>query len=352
MLDLVLDSGAFTAWTKKTEVDLDAYIRYIKEHSEFFDHAVNLDMIPGEFGRVPTPVEVEASAQRGWDNMLFMEEFGIKPMPVFHMGETFDWLRRMIDHGCDYIGISPANDRTTQQKQLWLDQVFSMITDDEGWPIIKTHGFGVTSVPILFRYPWYSADSTSWMLFGAYGMILVPQWGRNGFRYDISPHSIVVSAESKQKQFEGKHFESFGASTQEHIRAYVEACGTTMEAVQTDYLGRALVNAKFFKDVSEKMPAHPFKMHKRDLFQCAPAKAYSNRPPYKGTGTGMKIIFATNDSHQPATILNRLEIKHRLLSYYYIRDNPKDFLEVYTRDGIYFKSKNRKKVKNVRKQLD
>jgi hypothetical protein len=266
MLDLVLDSGAFTSWTKKAEIDIDEYIQFIKANSDHFDHYVNLDVIPGEFGRVPGPEEVEESARKGFENLLHMEEFGLSPMPVFHMGERYYWLEKMIDHGCNYIGISPANDRTTEQKQQWLDEVFTIITDHDGWPIIKTHGFGVTSIPILFRYPWYSADSTSWMLFGAYGMILVPKWGQGGFRYDCSPHSIVVSNESKLKGEDGKHFDSFTPSAKKHILEYIEYCGSTFDEVTSNYLGRAKVNATFFKDVAEKMPKLPFLPKKNGFF--------------------------------------------------------------------------------------
>lgn len=264
---VVLDSGAFSAWTKKTPIDLDAYIAFIKANMEYVDHVVNLDAIPGEFGRVPTPDEVEASAQQGWDNMLYMEEFGIRPMPVFHMGEQMKWLDRMIDHGCDYVGISPANDRTTNQKKAWLDEVFDRICDADGWPCIKTHGFGVTSVPILFRYPWFSADSTSWALFGAYGMILVPQRVGSEFVYDRSPYSIVVSKESKVKDVEGgKHLDTFSPLVRKHIAEYLESCGETMEAVRENYKARDRVNIKFFLDVSEKMPRLPFQRGQKGLF--------------------------------------------------------------------------------------
>ena len=59
----------------------------------------------------------------------------------------------------------------------------------------------------------------------------------------------------------------------------------------------------------------------------------------------MKLIFATSDSPQHSEVLNDLQIQHRLLSYYYIKDAPQDFLEVYSRDGIYYRKPKLKKVK-------
>src|SRR5487761_2695056 len=205
-LDLMLDSGAFTAWRKKSSVDLEEYINYIRKNCEHIDIAVNLDVIPGEFGRVPEPAEVEASAQQGWNNMLTMEAEGIFPMPVFHMGESFKWLHRMIEHGSRYIGISPANDRTTNEKILWLDRVFVEIVDSKGWPVVKTHAFGVTSVPILFRYPWYSADSAAWVFTAATGGIMVPKSKNGFFNYSEKPYVVSVSTREKEKSGSSTHF--------------------------------------------------------------------------------------------------------------------------------------------------
>jgi hypothetical protein len=266
-ISLILDSGAFSAWTRKAQIDIDAYIAFIKAHMEHLDYYVNLDVIPGEFGRVPNASEVEASAQQGWENLLYMEEFGLHPVPVFHQGERFAWLERMINHGCSYIGISPANDRTTDQKRVWLDQAFSVVCDADGHPRVRTHGFGVTSIPLLHRYPWYSADSTSWILFGAYGMVLVPTWDETGFRYDQSPWSIVVSEQSaKALAEEGKHLDSFPENQKRRIVDYIEGCGLTLEEVRTNHAARAKCNAIFFHTFAAIKQDRPFRRVQRGFF--------------------------------------------------------------------------------------
>ena len=161
----MLDSGAYSAWSRGQPIDLDQYIAYIHTNAEHLDYYVALDVIPGSFGTRPTPAQVEESAAASWNNLLYMQAHGLSPIPVFHMHEHFKWLRKMIDHGCDYIGISPANDCTTHQKRMWLDKVFDFICDADGWPCIKTHAFGMTALPLLTRYPWYSADSVTWITF-------------------------------------------------------------------------------------------------------------------------------------------------------------------------------------------
>lgn len=266
-ISLVLDSGAFSAWTRKTAIDLDEYAAFIRRHCEHLDHVVNLDVIPGEFGRVPSLAEVEKSAQQGWDNLLYLEnEWGIRAMPVFHQGEGFHWLKRMIDHGCEYIGLSPANDRTTEQKRMFLDRAYDVVCDEYGRPKVKTHGFGVTSIPLLWRYPWYSADSTSWILFSAYGMILVPQWGHLGPLWHLSPNSVVVSEQSVKTIAEGKHYDSFPAAYKEHICEWIARSGVTMEQARTRHDARARVNAHFFREFMRQKPDAPFQRVRGHLF--------------------------------------------------------------------------------------
>lgn len=263
---VVLDSGAFSAWTRGVTVDIDAYAAFIKEHIEYVDHYVNLDVIPGEFGRVPSPEEVEASASKSWDNLTFLEELSLRPMPVFHQGEQFKWLKRMIDHGCSYVGISPANDRTTDQKREWLDQVYDLICDEEGWPVVKTHGFGVTSIPLLFRYPWFSADSTSWKMFGIYGHILVPQIVSGEYVYDRSPNIVTVSSKQKRALEEGDHFLSYTEAEQDVVLKYIQFRGLTFHGVHHDQKQRDRINAAFFHDVTLNYTPRPFVRRKQRLF--------------------------------------------------------------------------------------
>lgn len=186
---LLCDSGAFTSWNlaqrKKQEgdpnwesylVNLDKYIEFVKKHQDVIWRAVNLDVIPGEQGREPTQTEIEITAQQGFDNLKKMQAAGINAVHVFHQGEDLRWLDKMIvEGGCDYIGVSPCNDYSTDRKERWLDIVFRYL--GEKYPHIKTHGFGVTAGRLVERYPWYSTDSSSYSLTAAMGAILTP-YGR------------------------------------------------------------------------------------------------------------------------------------------------------------------------------
>lgn len=170
--NLILDSGAFSVWTKQGVIDINKYLEFCKKSKEEFGDKtnlffVNLDVLPGKFKEYPTKEQRENSAEQGWKNMEFLEAGGVKVIPVFHQHEDFKWLEKMMKY-TDYIGISPANDEPQSSKDRWLSQVFSMLKAD-----YKTHGFAVTSFNTLKKFPFYSADSSSWTAGARYARIPV-----------------------------------------------------------------------------------------------------------------------------------------------------------------------------------
>ena len=156
---LIIDSGAFTAWTSGKQVDFEAYIRLCKhiQHLMPYEcHFVNLDVIPGRFGVKPTAEERKQSALLGWKNFERMSAEGLSTIHVFHMYEDFSILKQLKKES-DYIGISPANDASMKARISWLKDVFRVIQAD-----VKTHAFGFTSFSALSQFPFFSADSSSW----------------------------------------------------------------------------------------------------------------------------------------------------------------------------------------------
>lgn len=171
----MIDSGAFSAWTQQKKVNLKRYISFCKELQDKARAKeitfVNLDVIPGEFGKEPTSREVRDSAKQGWANFEKMREAGLSAVHIFHQGEEWKWLERLI--GYPSIGISPDNGCSWVNRLQWLAQVFDHL---KAWGLlgkIKVHGFAVTNWKAMTSFPWYSVDSATWAKVSGMGGTMV-----------------------------------------------------------------------------------------------------------------------------------------------------------------------------------
>lgn len=258
-----LDSGAFSAWSRGACIDIDEYAEFIKANIEHLDVIVNLDHIAGSPGVPATPAQKEGGARKSWENFLYLTETHGIPnvLPVFHFGEDVKWLKQMLDYGCDYIGLGGMVGMGGKRgRQEWLDDMWAThLTDPQGQPIVKVHGFGMTAVDHIFRYPWFSVDSTSWLKATAAGTILVPKTRDGVFVFDESPLTLTVSDSSPSAEDGGRHVNTLPAAQRVVVERWLAECGKTIAQTGEHYSHRALVNATFFRRVSETRAARPFK---------------------------------------------------------------------------------------------
>lgn len=178
---LVVDSGAYSAWSRGKDFDIDEYIDYLN-NSGAIDVAfwvAEADVIPGSMGVDPTEEERAAAPEKSWQNYLYMLDrvkWPKKVVPIFHQGEDFKHLRRMLEYTfpdgdhIPYIGISPRNDVHMNERIAWYDQVWKIIKESPN-PDVLTHNFGMTNISVMEQYPSYSSDSTTWLRSGAFGNI-------------------------------------------------------------------------------------------------------------------------------------------------------------------------------------
>jgi hypothetical protein len=164
----------------------------------------------------------------------------------------------MLDHGLDYIGIGGLVGIPSGPRRAWLDRVFTRITDSQGWPLVKTHGFGMTAVPLIFRYPWYSVDSTTWIKITASGSVYLPALRDGEFVFDEIPTTVSVSNRNPKQSAGGKHSNSMSESMRAILDRWLAFCGKTYAEVQDSYYHRATCNVTFFREVSISAKARPF----------------------------------------------------------------------------------------------
>ena len=173
VVKLILDSGAWSAWRQKKPIDFNKYCDHIKRNEEWIYFYVNLDHIE--------PGNPQRSAEMSFANLKAMRTQGLDPMPVFHAHEDISWLYRMLDLGCTRIGLAGLSLGSHTHRIDWYESIWPHLVDTKGNPIIKVHALGEGRFDCLTRYPWATADSTSWV----YGS------GRNGEMRLPSGHTIA-----------------------------------------------------------------------------------------------------------------------------------------------------------------
>lgn len=253
-----LDSGAYSAWSRGTQIDLDEYCAFIKANIELLEVYACLDVVPGVPGRPATSQERVDAAEQSWTNYLYMVGEGLSPLPVFHYGEDFKYLDRILDYGCDYVGIGGLVSIPSAMRRAWLDRLFMRITDKDGKPTVKTHGFGMTAVPLIFRYPWYSIDSTTWIQITSNGGVYLPAMVNNEFVFDRVPQVVAVSGRNPKQMVGGKSAATMSKGMREILDRWLKFCGKTYDEVVDHYYHRAVVNVMFFRMVAEAKAERPF----------------------------------------------------------------------------------------------
>jgi len=211
-IDIFLDSGAFSAFTQNVQIDIEEYIAFIKEHQSNLEVYANLDVI--------------GSPKGTWMNQKIMERAGLNPLPCFHYGEDLKWLHRYLNTGYEYIALGGMVPISTRDLIKWLDTLFAEhLTDSNGFPIIKVHGFGLTSLTLMLRYPWFSVDSTSWVMTGRMGSIYVPKRTKGQWSYHEEAVKIAVSTRSPSKKDANQHISTLSPKRRQVILDYLDEKG-------------------------------------------------------------------------------------------------------------------------------
>ncbi len=193
---LFIDSGAYSVHSQGFEKVskgrfntfdemVDEYIEYVNNLDDSIIAVAQFDHIPGVFRQAKRPEDYVESAELSWQNFLYMYPKMKSPeklIAVMHQGESFDYLTKLLEwrdengKPLQYLGISPSNDRSVGEKDIYLKNVYDHIAKSSN-PNIRTHLFGYTSLPGLPKFPWYSCDSISHRLRAGYNKVFTNKWG-------------------------------------------------------------------------------------------------------------------------------------------------------------------------------
>jgi hypothetical protein len=245
-LELFLDSGAFSAFTQKIEIKIEDYAAYYHNVAHMFSVCSSLDAI----GK---------PERESYNNLKALEFNECAVQPVFHAREDPQWLVKYIDEGYDYIFIGGMVPETTNWLRGWLDDLFTRyLTHPDGTPRVKLHGFGLTDQQLMFRYPWASVDSTSWIFTGMFGgcVFMTPRGLR---KIVFSPHS------PQAKKLNAPHYRRLAPIMQQEVDRWLVPYGVTAEQCEESYIYRHQVNARTFTEM-EALACERFVHRSRGLF--------------------------------------------------------------------------------------
>jgi hypothetical protein len=157
--EILLDSGAFSAWTTGKNISPIDYMGYIRENQALISNYVALDVV--------------GDPDVTWYYYQIMKLKGFKPTPVYHYGTDEQHLRRYLDDGVGFValgGTVPIPDKYMVAQ--WVKKLIGK------YPVIKFHVLGASSKPILGVEGLYSCDSSTWIMRAANGE---PRWlpGKN-----------------------------------------------------------------------------------------------------------------------------------------------------------------------------
>lgn len=147
-VDLIIDSGAFTAMSSGKPIVHADYIAFLEQHQHLMRLAFSLDVI-GD------PEASYANFQR--ERAALGDKVQI--VPAYHLGSDWHHLERLCQL-TDYVAIGGAVPHARRPKIIMQHTIRAhQIAAKHG---TRLHGLGITGRDAITKLPWASVDSTAW----------------------------------------------------------------------------------------------------------------------------------------------------------------------------------------------
>lgn len=151
---IIIDSGAFTAFTLGKPITLQDYASWVKDIATEYSTKttsilfMNLDVIGDQ----------KASLK----NQIKLENLGLNITPVFTFGANIEELKDLLNT-YEYVALGGLVKR--KDVKPWLDKCYRELLAHKSKTglLIKTHLLGVCKEDLLQRYPCFSSDSSGWI---------------------------------------------------------------------------------------------------------------------------------------------------------------------------------------------
>lgn len=232
---IFLDSGAFSAYTKSVVVNIEEYCEFIKRNWDIIEN-VDGDLIASVLDSI-------GDCYKTWENQMKMESLGVRPLPCFHFGEDLEYLKWYVDR-YTYITLGGMAMTSAPNMIKWLDFIWDKyLTNSDGSPKVKVHGFALTNIKIMGRYPWYSVDSSSWIQYSLNGYIYVP----------ALESSLMISDKKSSRKEEGHHFDTLTPLQHASVTQMIEKDGFKAERMRVNIDARSAYNQWAYTMLNDKI---------------------------------------------------------------------------------------------------
>ena len=238
---LFIDSGAFSIANKVRRgknLTIDDYIEFINSNTRP-DLYASFDVIP----RPLTTETAKNSAEQSLNNYLYMLDKLDKPeklIPVYHYGEDFKYLEKILELKPNYIAFGGRGRISTKYLYTCLDTFFDILKGSN----VKTHAFGITVLNLLEQYPFTSADSTSYQKVATMGGIFLESLNT----------TIKISTSTLN---DNNHYQYQKEDIKKLINEEIEKYGYNLQDLQTSTNRRIEFNVDYFTRWAENYQYKP-----------------------------------------------------------------------------------------------
>lgn len=210
--------------TKFRDQTVEAYIKFCLNHAKDWDVYVNFDYT--------------SDSEEVYRMQKLIESKGLAPIPVYHgQPGTLDYFHRYVDEGAKLIGLGSGGVEHRfeyEGKRRYFDIIFNL-AEKHG---VRLHGFAITSLSLMFQYPFYSVDSTTWAKNAGYGKLLFPSEESNTILpVHVSERSVSQNVTS---------YNRMPKELKRAVERKVEAYGFDFQKVRESLLERYCFNASIY----------------------------------------------------------------------------------------------------------
>lgn len=163
--EVVIDSGAFTAWRAGKSIDLPSYAAFLRELPFKPLFAVTLDV-------VGNPKATRENTER-------LRDLGATVVPVVTRGTDTDAIRRIVE-GEDVVALGGLVG--TPRNAEYVKHVMETV------PGVKWHWLGFSNTALVAKYRPYSCDITTWYASLRRGIVIV--YAGHGQRVTLANHAF------------------------------------------------------------------------------------------------------------------------------------------------------------------